>query len=125
MVQTELSSPDQSGRREVVYRDDGHYEVIASLLIRAIGQELSDQPLYVGHSRSPWGGLRVELESGATDHPAVFAGGDCVLGQSSVLRAIDGGKRAALAIDRQYGGAGELPPHADFSIPRPFGLFNP
>jgi len=125
LARTELSAPDEEGRRTAIARPEDEFCVTATLLIRAIGQELPDQSLYGDLERSPWGGLRVSMETGATEKRGVFAGGDCVLGASSVLRAIDSGRRAALAIDRYYGGAGLLPPHEDFSIPRPFGLFNP
>jgi NADPH-dependent glutamate synthase beta subunit-like oxidoreductase len=101
------------------------FDVECDLVIRAIGQELPEHRLTAGFPRSAWGGIAADYRTGETSTSNVFAGGDCVLGASSVLRAIDSGKRAALAIDERLGGTGRLPPELDRSIKRPFGLFNP
>lgn len=43
-------------------------------------------------------------ETGATSEPGLFAGGDAVTGPATVIEAIAGGRRAALAIDGYLGG---------------------
>lgn len=47
-------------------------------------------------------------EDGATSQPGVFAAGDAVTGTDSVIRAIEGGRRAAVSIDRFLGGDGDI-----------------
>ncbi|MCL4508497.1 MAG: FAD-dependent oxidoreductase [Chloroflexi bacterium] len=42
--------------------------------------------------------------SGATSRPAIFAGGDCVHRDGLVVTAVADGTRAAVAIDRHFGG---------------------
>ena len=119
-----LTEPDREGRQLSVPIEGDEFEVSCDLVVRATGQRLPRLSVHEGIRRSSWGGLAADYQSGATSLDGVYAGGDCVLGASSVLRAIDSGKRAALGIDRILGGAGELPPHEDRSIARPFGLFN-
>jgi NADPH-dependent glutamate synthase beta subunit-like oxidoreductase len=119
-----LTDPDEEGRRLAVPVPDDLVSVRCDLVVRAIGQVLPQLPIHEGIRRSSWDGLAADYQSGSTSIDSVFAGGDCVLGASSVVRAIDSGKRAALGIDRALGGAGELPPQQDRSIARPFGLFN-
>jgi NADPH-dependent glutamate synthase beta subunit-like oxidoreductase len=125
LTKTELGPPDDEGRRDTVPVPGTEFEERCELVVRAIGQVLPDQPILSRFGRSSWGGVAADYQTGATSEPGVYAGGDCVLGASSVLRAIDSGKRAALAIDKDLGGPGRLPPELDVSIPRPFGLFNP
>ena len=51
------------------------------------------------------GALTVDPESGVTDHPAVYAGGDLVPGRRTVTSAMAAGLRIAWAIDRADRGA--------------------
>ena len=125
MTRTELSPPDPEGRRRVLRVADSVFEVETDLVIKAVGQELPREPIHNKMAKSNWGGIAVDYRSGASATAGIFAGGDCVLGASSVLRAIDSGRRTALAIDKYLGGAGSLPLSEDRSIERPFGLFNP
>jgi len=120
-----LSEADSEGRTVSVPIEGKEFDVECDLVVRAVGQVLPDLPLHEQMPRSPWGGISADFQDGATRANRVFAGGDCVLGASSVLRAVDSGKRAALAIDKLLGGVDSLPPREDRSIVRPFGLFNP
>ena len=124
-TKTELGPPDDEGRRDTVPVPASEFDEPCEVVVRAIGQVLPEQPILSRFGRSSWGGVAADYQTGATSDEGIFAGGDCVLGASSVLRAIDSGKRAALAIDKELGGPGRLPPELDVSIPRPFGLFNP
>jgi NADPH-dependent glutamate synthase beta subunit-like oxidoreductase len=48
---------------------------------------------------APWGTIKVDSLTLATGRPGVFAGGDAVTGAATVIEAIAGGKKAAIAID--------------------------
>ena len=124
LTRMRLTEPDREGRRFSVPIEGDEFEVSCDLVVRATGQRLPQLSVHEGIRKSSWGGLAADYQTGATSLQGVYAGGDCVLGASSVLRAIDSGKRAALGIDRVLGGTGILPPHEDQSIARPFGLFN-
>ncbi len=59
----------------------------------------------------------------ATHRPAVFAGGDCVTGPSSIVQAMAHGRRAAQVIDTLLGGDGDIgetfapPPGDEMQMP--------
>jgi len=56
--------------------------------------------------------IRVNTITMETSLPGIFAAGDAVTGPATVIEAIGGGKRAAIAIDRYLGGIPQpkLPP---------------
>jgi NADPH-dependent glutamate synthase beta subunit-like oxidoreductase len=64
-------------------------------------------------------GIEADPVTGATSAAGVYAGGDCVSGGATVIEAIQAGQRAAVAIDRQLGGSGVLPPNVGMSLRRP------
>jgi glutamate synthase (NADPH/NADH) small chain len=95
----ELGEPDDSGRRRPVPIPDTEFETRIDVAIVAIGtqsnpllrQTTPDLPV------NKWGYIRAD-ESGTTDKPGVFAGGDIVTGAATVIEAMGAGKRAAEAI---------------------------
>jgi NADPH-dependent glutamate synthase beta subunit-like oxidoreductase len=83
--------------------DETTTKVIESdMVILAIGQapDLSLLPdgLRLTDNDTIW----IDAVTGETSLPGVFAGGDIVSGASTVVRAIAGGKRAAVSIDRYH-----------------------
>ncbi len=105
-VLMELGEPDSSGRpRPVPIRDSDH-ELKFDQVIAAISQQ-PDASWYQSQAGSgdaltftQWDTVEVHSESMQTDIPAVFAGGDVVLGPSTVVEAMGQGRRAAEAIDK-------------------------
>jgi dihydropyrimidine dehydrogenase (NAD+) subunit PreT len=105
----ELGEPDGSGRASVRMIDGAEELMAAQLVILAIGQEKPRE--IVGHFAKVAFGrdgcIVVRDEAGRTDHPKIFAGGDCVNGGRELVHAVAAGRRAALAIDEllSQGGA--------------------
>jgi glutamate synthase (NADPH/NADH) small chain len=60
-----------------------------------------------GLALNKWGNIVADPESGATNLPGVYAGGDIVIGAATVIEAMGAGKRAAMAIDRYLRGIPE------------------
>lgn len=85
----------------------GSEEVLsADTVIFATGQRPDLGP---GFGLEVGRGNRVAVsENGEISQPGVFAAGDAVTGTDSVIRAIEGGRRAAESIDRFLGGAGDI-----------------
>jgi NADH dehydrogenase FAD-containing subunit len=54
------------------------------------------------------GRITVREDSMLTSRPGVYAGGDCVLGPSTLIESVAHGRLAAAAIDRQLGGDGDI-----------------
>jgi len=102
-----LGEFDGSGRRRPKPGPDAPFVVPADQVITAIGQRLEPSAVL--------GGLKVDLNrdgfiaadpyTGRTSLDWLYSGGDAVSGPSSVVEAVAGGERAAVAIDAQFTGA--------------------
>jgi len=102
--QMELKEFDRSGRRRPVQVEGTDFTLDVDTVIAAIGQSVesavSESPLKVDR----WGQIEVDPRTLATNIPGVYAGGDAVLGPSTVIEAIAQGLKAARMIDQQVRG---------------------
>ena len=96
----ELGEPDASGRRSPVAVKGSEHEVPCDAVIVALGN--NSNPLMVrttpGLNADSKGHITVD-EKGQTSFPAVWAGGDIVLGAATVILAMGEGRRAAASIN--------------------------
>jgi glutamate synthase (NADPH/NADH) small chain len=101
-VRMELGKPDESGRMRPVVVSGSEFLLDADTIVVAIGQK--PNPLAVrgeGEVKvSIHGTIVANLETGETDMPGVFAGGDIVTDNATVISAMAGGKKAAQAIHK-------------------------
>jgi len=99
--QMELGEPDASGRRRPVAIPNAFFEIEADCAVVALGQ--NPNPLIrtttEGLDTQSWGGIIINEETGMTSIPGVFAGGDVVTGEATVISAMGAGKVAAKGID--------------------------
>lgn len=97
-----LGAPDASGRRRPVPVEGSEYIIEAQTIVPALGQgaDLSFLPENHGLDITRWNTVNIDEETGATSIPGVFAGGDIASGPNIAIRAIAGGKRAALGINQ-------------------------
>lgn len=83
---------------------DARTTLLTDMVFKAIGQILIKDPLD-GDAREPLavkGGKLVVNEERETSLPGVYAGGDCTTtGSDLTVRAVEDGKRAAIAIDKR------------------------
>lgn len=95
-----LAEPDESGRRRPVPVPGSEFVLAADSVAIAIGY--SADPLIPSAvpqlRRNRWHLLEVDLETGRTSLPDVFAGGDNVNGADLVVTALADGRRAAEAM---------------------------
>ncbi len=89
-----LGEPDASGRRKPIPIPNSEFDTVADTVIAAIGQKTVVPP---GVKANKWGDVEVNKEDCRMDG-AVFAAGDCVSGPATVVEAVAGGRRTALAI---------------------------
>ncbi|MFZ5802047.1 MAG: NADPH-dependent glutamate synthase [Candidatus Omnitrophota bacterium] len=96
----ELGEPDASGRRKPVPVPGSAFELPAELVIVAVGTRanplLTSTCPELALTRS--GNIQVD-ENKMTSIPGVFAGGDIVRGNATVILAMGDGKQAAHSID--------------------------
>ena len=101
-IRMELGEPDASGRRRPVEVPGSEFVIDVDCVIMSIGT--SPNPLIKstteGLAVNRHGGIIVEEDTGATNLPGVYAGGDAVTGAATVILAMGAGKTAAEAIDR-------------------------
>ncbi len=92
---------DRSGRRSPE-RDGKTFIVEADQVIFACGQTLDSSELFDHDELQPVSGYRIMTDTitGQTSIPWLFAAGDAATGPASVVRAVGGGERAAVGIDK-------------------------
>jgi len=98
-IKMELGEPDESGRRRPVPVKGSNYTISTDLLITAIGQRPDTSLLSDYDIVTRWDTIMADPVTGATKHPFIFAGGDCVTGAKTAIEAIAGGRKAAISID--------------------------
>ena len=105
-IQTELGTPDDSGRRRPVPVDGSEFVIPCDAVIPAIGQKIdtSWSPRTPDMKWSRRNTLNVNPKTMQTSIPYVFAGGDVVTGPDTVIQAVAAGHKAVEAIHRYING---------------------
>jgi NADPH-dependent glutamate synthase beta subunit-like oxidoreductase len=98
---------DSSGRYRSVPVEGSEFNLKLDSVIASIGQRLRISDRF-GLSTAEDGFIEVDNFTLATGKRGVFAGGDAVLGPSSVIEAIAHGRQAAKSIDIYLGGSGVI-----------------
>jgi glutamate synthase (NADPH/NADH) small chain len=105
-VRMELGEPDASGRRRPIAAKGSEFAMECDTAVLAIGS--SPNPVLTSVTRElklgRHGEIEAEKDTGATSMDMVYAAGDAVSGAATVIMAMGGGRRAALAIDRALRG---------------------
>ncbi|MDI6795368.1 MAG: NAD(P)-binding protein [Desulfatibacillaceae bacterium] len=97
---TELGPPDESGRRSPRPVEGSEFVIECDAIIPAIGQKM-DAPWVEddsGLAVNRRGYFEADWHTMQTGNSFVFACGDAVTGPATVIEAVAGGRRAALAI---------------------------
>ncbi len=100
-IRMELGEPDESGRRRPVPIPGSEFTMETDQTIMAVGARVNPSARLVlpDMEQDEKGHIIVDPETLATNVPGVFAGGDVVVGEETVIRALGDGRRAAAAID--------------------------
>ncbi|NPA75294.1 MAG: FAD-dependent oxidoreductase [Euryarchaeota archaeon] len=99
LIKMKLGEPDASGRRRPIPIEGTNFEVTADNVIMAIGQYCDESFLKSIGIEAKRGKALVDEVTLQTSIDGVFAGGDLVLGPSTVIESIATGRRAAIMID--------------------------
>lgn len=97
----ELGEPDSSGRRKPVPIKGSEFLFDVDVVVVAIGQTANPVLLEVTPEikTNKWGNIEIFNEYGQTSMKGVFAGGDIVTGEATVIQAMGAGKKSAEGID--------------------------
>lgn len=101
-IKMELGEPDESGRRRPVPIEGSNFELETDLVVIAVGAGAN--PLITsttpGLEINKWGYIAADSATGKTMKPRVWAGGDIVTGQATVILAMGAGRIAAKSIHK-------------------------
>jgi len=101
-IKMELGEPDASGRRSPVPIKDSKFEMECDLVVIAVGAGAN--PILTrsteGLSLNKWGYIVADPETGKTTKKGVWAGGDIVTGQATVILAMGAGRKASDSIHK-------------------------
>ena len=115
-VQPQVIGKVKNGRPAPRNANRPEERIACDVILVAVGQDIVSEPF--AECGIPVNRGRIVAEStGSVDMDGVFAGGECVLGPSTVIRAIEGGKVAAANIDEYLGY--HHPVTCDVEIPEP------
>ena len=105
-LRAELKQKPGSSRMSPVPIEGSQHVMEADAVIVAIGQQVDTggMELFSGLKWSRRKTIMTQTSTMETDIEGVFAAGDAVTGPATVIEAIGGGKRAAMAIDRYLSG---------------------
>ena len=97
-----LGSPDATGRRSPEIINGENFIIECDYLIPAIGQktDMSFINASDGLEVTKWNTIVCDEVYFTTSIKGIFAAGDCIDGENTVVRAIGNGKRAAQMMDR-------------------------
>ncbi len=95
----ELGPPDESGRRRPIPAKGSEFVMDTDTVVVAIGRSPNPiiQSTTEGLQVTKWGTILAD-ENGKTSIDGVYAGGDIVTGEATVISAMGAGKKAAKAI---------------------------
>ncbi|MEJ2355001.1 MAG: FAD-dependent oxidoreductase, partial [candidate division WOR-3 bacterium] len=101
LIKMELGEPDDSGRRRPIPIKGSEFLYNVDTVIVAIGQKANPVLLDATPElkKNQWGYINTDMETGKTSMKGVFAGGDIVTGEATVIDAMGAGRKAARAID--------------------------
>jgi glutamate synthase (NADPH/NADH) small chain len=101
LIKMELGEHDDSGRRRPIPIKGSEFLFDVDTVVVAIGQKAN--PLLLDATpeirKNKWGYIDADPETGKTSMKGVFAGGDIVTGEATVIEAMNAGRKAARAID--------------------------
>lgn len=103
-IKMKLGEPDESGRRKPVPVKGSKFIMDIDTVIVAIGRTPNPiiQRTTKGLETTEWGTIIVDEQTGQTCLEGVYAGGDIVTGEATVISAMGAGKKAAKSIHQRY-----------------------
>ena len=123
VVQPQVIGSYDRGRAKPFKANKPEEVIPCDVIVVAIGQAIENEHFKENNSPTKWDQIDANSDSTITGADGVFAGGDCVSGPATVIKAIDAGKVAADNIDKYLGFNTVLT--VDIDIPEPKTNFMP
>ena len=123
IVSPQVIGEHERGRAKPRRADKPEVSVPCDIIIMAVGQEVDSAQFAAAGMPMKWEMLKTDNMARIPENPGVFAGGDCVFGPATVIRAIEAGKVAARNMDAYFGMNTEIT--VDVEIPHASSYFKP
>ena len=115
-VQPQIIGQVRGGRPSPRKADKAEERLECDIILMAVGQDIISKPFAQAGIATNRGQLQADA-SGALNRVGMYAGGDCVSGPATVIKAIAAGKVAAANIDEFLGFSHMI--SVDVEIPEP------
>jgi len=107
-IRMKLGEPDSSGRRRPIPVTNSEHDLEFSTVIVAVSQSPNLYGLNgkskIKLNKTKWNTIKANPETLQTNNQKIFAGGDLVLGPSTIIASMGQGRRAAESIDKFING---------------------
>lgn len=113
-----ISVYDRNGKPSVTKANKEEIEVPCDIVLMAIGQDIVSAPFEKYSVNPRRKTFETEPDTRIKGYDKVFAGGDCVFGPATVIKAIGAGKIAALNIDEYLGYHHKINDYIDVPAPK-------
>jgi heterodisulfide reductase subunit A len=100
LIRMKLGAPDDSGRRSPIEIKGSEYTEEVDFVIEAIGLQPTTSIFKSELELAKNGRIKVNEKTLQTSTQWIFAGGDAVIGSSTIIEAVGQGKKAASYIDK-------------------------
>lgn len=116
IVQPQVIGEYERGRAKPYKADSPEIEMPCDTVIVAIGQAINSDHFAEYGVPTKWGQLITRKDASVERLDGIFAGGDCVSGPATVIKAIEAGKVAAGNIDAYLGFEHEIGTDVDIPV---------
>ena len=103
IVQPQMTGLYKDGRPAPMKADKPPERIPGQVILVAVGQDIVSGPFEEYGMKTKRGAIIAGRDTVVKDHPGIFAGGDCVTGPATVIRAVAAGRAAAYNIDEYLG----------------------
>lgn len=117
LVKPQIVGEIKNGRPTPCDSSEKEREIQCDLVIIAIGQKVELEHFKDSGIPTEKGAISPMIWSGFKNIPGIYAGGDCVTGPATVIKAIESGKVAAANIDNYLGYNHEIKCEINIPIP--------
>lgn len=117
VVQAQIPSSYDRGRPKPIKADVDEETIDCDIIICAIGQKIDSSDFEDGSIITNRGRIVANSACKTDSNCIIYAGGDCLSGPSTIIRAVEAGKTAAANIDEELGFNTKL--IRDIEIPNP------
>jgi len=114
-----IGAVDRAYRPRPMNADLPEKRIPADIIVMAVGQNVQDIGFEEMGVETRWGNVVTNSDTSVNNVPNIFAGGDCVSGPATAIKAVAAGKIAAANIDNFLGFDHKISVDVEIPTPKP------